>query len=88
MIDALCFQKPVIRVKFSNEKNPLFDSNNVIVNSNLISLHENINSILLSNNEKIKNNVIEFIQDQYCIPENNPSNILECILSKNMEENY
>ena len=86
MIDALCFQKPVIKVKFGNEKNPLFDTNDVIVNSNLISLSKNINSIFSNSNEKIKNNLFEFIKDQYSLPENNPSNILQYILSKNMEQ--
>ena len=88
MIDALCFQKPVIRVKFGVEKSPLFDSTNVIINSDLKSLSTNINSILLNSNQKIKNDIVEFIKNQYGIPENNPSKILDSILSKNISKNY
>ena len=83
MLDALCFQKPVIRVKFGNEKHHIFDNTNAIITSKLDSLSKHIDIILndKSKMETISNNIQEFIKEQYGIPENQPGLVLKEILN-------
>ena len=74
ILDSLCFKKPVIRVKFE-DVNPIFDSTDAVLKTNLESLPSNILEIL--ENEKAKNNLLkkgkEFVFAHYGIPEENIS---------------
>ena len=83
MLDALCFQKPVIRVKFGNEKHHIFDNTNAIITSTLDFLSKHIDMILNNKNkiETINNDIQEFIKEQYGIPENQPELVLKEILN-------
>ncbi len=72
MEDALCFNKPIIRVKFNDEKPIIpYDDYNVILSSSLENLKNNINKLFkddLFRNELIKNSNF-YIKHQYNIPE-------------------
>lgn len=83
MIDSLCFRKPVIRVKFGDEKHQIFDNTNVIITSNLESLSTNITNLIKNqtNLNKLSNNISKFVKEHYGIPEDNPANILQKILT-------
>ena len=83
MLDALCFQKPVIRIKFGNEKHHIFDNTNAIITSKLDFLSKHIDMIVndQSKLETVSHNIQEFINEQYGIPENQPELILKEILN-------
>lgn len=82
MLDALCFNKPVIRVKFGNEFISTIDSSKVIQSTELSTLSENILNVLSDDNirKEIDANRSFFIKDQYGIPENEPAKILSKLL--------
>ena len=72
MLDALCFNKPIIRVKFNDEEPILpYDDYNVILSSSLENLKSNINKLFEDDsfrNKLIKNSNL-FMKLQYNIPE-------------------
>jgi len=82
MLDALCFNKPVIRVKFGNEFVSTIDSYKVIQSTELSTLSENILNVLSDDNTRKEIDVKRsfFIKDQYGIPENEPAEILSKLL--------
>ena len=84
MIDSLCFQKPVIRVKFDNDKHPIFDLCSAIISSDLPSLKNNILKIFESKDYKdsLSQNMAKFVNENYGIPENNPKVILSKLLGE------
>ena len=54
MIDALCFKKPVIQVKFQNEIHTIpFEKYDTVLTSTISSLFDNIFTIL--NDDKLRN---------------------------------
>lgn len=82
MFESLCFKKPVIRVKFSENENHILDSSNAVMPSTLPNLSDNISNLI--NNIEIQdsliNNASEFIKEQYGIPEVHPEDTLKKIL--------
>ena len=72
MLDALCFNKPIIRVKFNDEEPILpYDDYSVILSSSLENLKSNINKLFEDDsfrNKLIKNSNL-FVKLQYNIPE-------------------
>jgi hypothetical protein len=85
MIDALCFNKPVIKIKFANEKNSIFDLTDVVIETKLEKLSNEINKILTDKNyqKSVSNSIKEFVKEQYGIPEQNISRIITNIIEKN-----
>lgn len=83
MIDALCFKKPVIEVKFRDQKHPIpFEEYGAVVTARLDSLSSNIISIS-NESKKIQElalNRDQFLKDQFGLPELNPKIILQQIL--------
>jgi len=86
MIDALCFKKPVIQVKFQTEIHPIpFEKYESVLTSTINSLYDNIVTIL--NDDKLRNKLSKnrdiFLKDQYDLPEKNPQLKLMKILNDN-----
>lgn len=79
IIDALCFDKPVIQVKFNDVKFSMpYDNFNAVYYSELEKLDKTIFDIF-SNQElvtNLKTNGKQFIKKYYNIPEDNPEKIL------------
>ncbi|MFW9928577.1 MAG: hypothetical protein ACFFD1_04225, partial [Candidatus Thorarchaeota archaeon] len=84
LLDALCFEKPVIRVKFGSFQHPIFDNSKAILSIPVENLASTIKEVLT--NPKIKENLINnariLIKDQLNIPISNPLLILQNILNK------
>ena len=82
MIDSLCFQKPVIRVKFDDDKHPIFDSSSSIISTDLLLLKNNIMKIFESKEfrNSLSQNIAKFVNEHYGIPETNPEKILTKLL--------
>jgi len=83
MLDSLCFKKPVIRVKFSDEEPIIpYDKFSVIVTTELNKLSEKINNIL--QNPEIKDNLFRnlesFLKSQYNIPNTQPGLIIQKLI--------
>ncbi len=83
MTDALCFEKPVIRVKFDNIEHTVpYDKFGVLVSTNLDGMVAEIHKII--NNEdyrkNLKKNLPQFLNEQNNIPNENPELILKKIL--------
>jgi len=78
MIDSLCFQKPVLRVKFDDDKHPIFDSCSSIISTDLLLLKNYIMKIFESKEFKnsLSQNIAKFVNEHYGIPETNPEKIL------------
>ena len=84
MIDALCFKKPVIQVKFQTEIHPIpFEKYDTVLTSTISSLSDNIFTIL--NDDKLRNKLSKnrdiFLKEQYGLPEQNPQLELMKILN-------
>lgn len=82
MIDSLCMKKPVIRVKFPGDENPIFDNSNAVVTIDINSLTSKINELFSSEQlyKTLISNSSVFVKDHYGIPENNPKNIIQKII--------
>jgi len=82
MIDSLCFQKPVLRVKFDDDKHPIFDSCSSIISTDLLLLENNIMKIFESKEFKnsLTQNIKKFVNEHYGIPEIHPEKILDKLL--------
>lgn len=82
MFESLCFQKPVIRLKFSEYENHILDSSNAIITSGLNELSEKIQKIIFDPNLKnsLFENALTFLKYHYNIPEENPKNILNKLI--------
>jgi len=82
MIDSLCFQKPVLRVKFDDDKHPIFDSCSSIISTDLLLLENNIMKILESKEfrNKLSKDIGKFVNEHYGIPEIHPEKILGKLL--------
>ena len=85
MIDALCFDKPVIKIKFENEKNSIFDLTDVVIETKLEELSNVIYKILSDNDyhNSFSNSIKKFVKEQYGIPEQNISNSITDLIEKN-----
>lgn len=84
IMDALCFMKPVIRVKFDNIDHPIpYAEYGVILETELNNLFSNINELINKKGlkEKLQKNCLEFIKGQYNLPEQNPQEIIKKILN-------
>lgn len=79
MLDAMVFQKPVIKVQFENEQNSIFKNNEGILICNLKNLNQTIKKITESDifNSNVIANSAELLKKHYGIPEKNPIQILE-----------
>lgn len=83
MLDAICLNKPVIRVTFDDVKHPIpYDKFGVVLSTELNNLMNAIQSIF--DNDEIKNslgkNRAAFLKEQYNIPEEKPELTLKRIL--------
>ena len=85
MIDSLCMNVPVVRVKFPNDENVIFDNSDSIVTVKINFLNEKILELFQSN--ELRNSLLEnskkFIKFHYGIPEDKPENIINNILNLN-----
>jgi len=83
LLDALCFEKPVIRVKFGSYQHPIFDNSEALLSSSLDNLISTIN--LVFTDSKVRENLIlnskTLIKEQLNIPISNPRKILDAILT-------
>ena len=88
MIDSLCLKKPVIRIKFPGDKNPIFDNSNAIITTDLDSLASKILNLFSS--EQLYKNLISnsdiFVREHYGIPEKDPKNIIQKIINNEQSE--
>ena len=86
MIDSLCLKKPVIRVKFPGDNNPIFDNSNAVITTGINSLASKI--VELFSSKQLHNSLITnsntFVKDHYGIPENNPKNIIQKIIESDL----
>ena len=83
MIDAICFNKPVIRVSFDNvEHITPYDKFEVVISCELQALSKEIKNVLVDETlkEKLSKNRDAFIKEEYNIPEHNPELVLYEIL--------
>lgn len=82
MIDALCFKKPVFRIKFDNEKPHLLDDSGVVLTSNLTDLSQNILNVIKDEESllALKKKISDFVKKHYGIPETQPQLTLKEIL--------
>ena len=81
MYDALCFEKPVIRVNFSENFSHEIDLSKIVIVSSLINLNDNI--VDLSKNFSFNDFSIkskEFIKEQFGLPEKNIKNKINNLL--------
>ena len=82
LLDALCFEKPVIRVKFGSFQHPIFDNSDALLSTSLDNLIATIN--LIFTNSKVRKNLIlnskRLIKEQLNIPISHPKKILDDIL--------
>lgn len=85
MMDAICLNKPVIRVTFDNFEHIVpYDEFEVVVSTELDNLTFWINEIA-SNSElsdKLKKNRPHFIKEQYNIPEEEPQKVIKKFLEE------
>lgn len=85
LLDALCFGKIVLRVKFGEYVHPIFDKSDAVVTVSITDLAPKLNEIL--NNKDLVKQLKEkgkiLIHEQLNIPANNPKSILEKILEEN-----
>jgi CDP-glycerol glycerophosphotransferase (TagB/SpsB family) len=83
MTDALCFDKPVIRVTFNEIEHTVpYEKFGVIQSTNIENLTSNIVNLLTDNDLKLKLkiNLKQFLKEQNNIPEKDPELILDSIL--------
>lgn len=83
IMDALCLKKPVIRVNFDNVKHIVpYDEFEVVVSCELCNLSQEIKNIISNKKlrDKLSHNRDKFIKEQYKIPEDNPTLLLDKIL--------
>lgn len=83
MIDALCFDKPVIQVKFKDEIHPIpFEQYGAVLTTKVDTLPSKILSILNDSEIKraISKNLSKFLLEQYGLPEHNPEDKLQSVL--------
>ena len=89
LLDALCFEKPVIRIKFGSYQHPIFDNSEALLSTSLEYLSSTINKIFT--NSKIRENLISnskiLIKEQLNIPISNPRTILDYILTNKDNDN-
>lgn len=89
LLDALCFEKPAIRVKFGSYQHPIFDNSEALLSTSLDDLPKTINQVF--NNSKIRENLIlnskSLIKEQLNIPIPNPRIILDDILINKNNDN-
>ena len=83
MTDALCLEKPVIRVKFDDVEHTVpYDKFGVVVSTDLDGMVPEIHKILDNEDQRknLKKNLSQFLKEQNNIPVENPDLILEKIL--------
>lgn len=83
MYDALCFDKPVMRIKFSENERQVIDLSQIITTSTLeemsskiVDLLENFDPQAFSKKSK------EFIKEHFGLPEEEPEKILKSLIDK------
>ena len=84
MTDALCFEKPVIRITFDNIKHTVpYEKFNVVLTSNIDNLQLNIEKIINDKNliYQLQKNLPKFLYDQNNIPEKDPNSIIDKIIN-------
>ena len=83
MTDALCLEKPVIRVKFDDVEHTVpYDKFEVIISTDLDGMVPKIHQILDNEDQRknLKKNLSQFLKEQNNIPSENPELILKQIL--------
>lgn len=82
MFDALCFKKPVFRVKFDNDKPHLLDNSGGVITSNLADLSRNILNIIRDEELllALQKKISSFVKEHYGIPETQPQLTLKKVL--------
>jgi hypothetical protein len=82
IFDSMFFKKPTIRVKFKNEKHPIFDTTEGVFTSSFSELQKNIIKIVNNKNDlnHILNESKKLLKEHYGLPINNPGNILNEII--------
>lgn len=84
MMDALCFKKPVIQVKFKDETHPIpFEKYGAILTTKVNNLSSAIISILENSSikEKLQSNREQLLREQYGLPKTNPEKLLKHLIS-------
>jgi len=83
LLDSLCLQRPTIRVKFANMKPFLpYDEYQAVVSTELNDLARSVIELLNSDSirNKLLQNSMKFVKEQFNIPEENPEEIIAKIL--------
>ena len=83
MLDAICMNKPVLRVTFDSGKHGIpYDKFGVVISTSLDKLEDTIYSMFENNQSKnnLEKNRTVFLKEQYNIPEDSPELILKKIL--------
>lgn len=82
MYDALCFEKPVLRVKFSENEFHEIDNSKSIIVTDLETLGENIiNLEKIFTHEMYSINSKKFIKEQFGLPEKNPKDVIKKLIN-------
>jgi len=88
LLDALCFGKIALRVKFGEYFHPIFDKSDAVVTVSITDLPAKLNEIL--NNKDLVKQLKEkgkiLVNEQLNIPADNPKSVLEKILEENPSE--
>ena len=81
MYDALCFQKPVVRIKFSEYESHEIDKSGIIVVSTLDDLYDKIINLQKNfDHTEFLKNLKQFIKEQFGLPEENPQEIIRKLI--------
>ena len=83
IFDSLIFKKPVIRIKFQNEKHSILDNSKAIISLNLNELKDKIQDLNNSSDQQslMLKEIELFIMEHYGIPSNEPKKALMKILN-------
>ena len=81
MYDALCFEKPVIRIKFSENNQQVIDLSKVIITTTLEEMPNEIINLLRSFDHKTFSKKSKaLMKEQFGLPEENPETILKSLI--------
>ncbi len=81
MYDALCFEKPVIRIKFSENNQQVIDLSKVIITTTLEEMPDEIINLLRSFDHKTFSKKSKaLMKEQFGLPEEDPEKILKSLI--------
>jgi len=84
MLDALCFKKPVVQVKFKNEIHPIpFEKYNAVLTTTVDNLKNTVDLALNDSKTKDKLSIQrkKFLWEQYGLPEREPGKQISTLLN-------